>query len=201
VGKPETLMPIPLQCDCGRSMRVKDELAGRKVKCPQCAAVLTVPQPEPPAEDQAYELISDDGPEEEVRPRGRARSASEESVQAAPSRRRPAAAEDDEEDDPEERRRERRRRREREQDEEEEEDRRSAQRRREYRRDVARIEQPRPASRGFGSLNAGIVGGLLMIVIAIVWFGAGLMFGIIFFYPPILAIIGIGAIIKGLASR
>jgi hypothetical protein len=183
-------------------MRVKDELAGRKVKCPQCAAVLTVPQPEPPAEDQAYELLSDDGPEEEARPRGRARSDSDEAVQTAPSRRRPAAAEDNEEDDPEERRRERRRRREKEQDEEEEEDRRSAQRRREHRRDVARIEQPRPRYRsGFGSLNAGIVGGLIMILIAVVWFGGGLMFGIIFFYPPILAIIGIGAIIKGLASR
>jgi hypothetical protein len=196
-------MPIPLQCDCGRSLRVKDELAGRKVKCPQCAAVLVVPQPEPPAEDRAYELLADDGPAEEARPRGRARSDAEEGVQTAPKPRRPAAAEDDEEDDPEVRRRERRRREEEQQEEEDEEARRRKQRRREYRRDVARVAQPRPGYRsgGFGSLNAGIVGGLVMIVIAVVWFGLGLMAGIIFFYPPILAIIGIGAIIKGLASR
>jgi RNA polymerase sigma factor (sigma-70 family) len=35
---------IALQCpDCRRNLRVKAEMAGRKVKCPQCAAVIGVP--------------------------------------------------------------------------------------------------------------------------------------------------------------
>ena len=47
-------------------------------------------------------------------------------------------------------------------------------------------------------INAGVAGGLLMIVGAIVWFVGGLFFGYIFFYPPILLIIGIIAVVKGL---
>jgi hypothetical protein len=50
----------------------------------------------------------------------------------------------------------------------------------------------------FGSVNSGVVGGLLMMVIAVVWFGAGLMAGIIFFYPPVLLVIGFIAMIRGL---
>src|SRR5262249_7231853 len=38
-------MPVTFSCACGRSLRVKDELAGRKVKCPQCGGVLTGPEP------------------------------------------------------------------------------------------------------------------------------------------------------------
>ena len=37
-----------------------------------------------------------------------------------------------------------------------------------------------------------------MIVIAVVWFVAGLAGGRIFFYPPVLLIIGIVAVAKGL---
>jgi hypothetical protein len=39
-----------------------------------------------------------------------------------------------------------------------------------------------------------------MIVIAVVWFVGGLSAGVIFFYPPILALIGIYALVKGLAT-
>jgi hypothetical protein len=53
----------------------------------------------------------------------------------------------------------------------------------------------------FGSLNAGIVGGLLMMLIAVVWFVVGLALGIIFFYPPILFVIGILALAKGVLGR
>src|SRR5207247_1546765 len=41
----------------------------------------------------------------------------------------------------------------------------------------------------FESVNAGMVGGLLMILIAVVWFVVGLAVGILFFYPPILFVI------------
>jgi hypothetical protein len=197
-------MPIPVQCDCGRSLRIKDELAGRKVKCPQCGAVLVVPQPEPSAEDQAFELISGDS-EEEARPRGKAKSADDEGVQTAPRPRRASAAGEDEED-PEETRRKRRQREE----EDREEERRRERRRKDVRHHVEAAERAERAERrrhsgysrgGFGSMNAGVVGGIIMILIAVAWFGIGLMAGIVFFYPPILLVIGIGAIIKGLAGR
>jgi len=38
-------MPISFQCGCGRTLRVKEELAGRKIRCPQCSSILTAPQP------------------------------------------------------------------------------------------------------------------------------------------------------------
>src|SRR4051812_47065008 len=38
-------MSIHFRCDCGNSLTAKQELAGRRVKCSQCGAVLTVPRP------------------------------------------------------------------------------------------------------------------------------------------------------------
>jgi hypothetical protein len=51
----------------------------------------------------------------------------------------------------------------------------------------------------FGSTNSGIIGGILMIVIAVVWFVVGYFAADrIFFYPPILFVIGLLSIVKGL---
>ncbi|MCE9582538.1 MAG: hypothetical protein K8T20_08605, partial [Planctomycetes bacterium] len=36
-------MPITTSCDCGRKLNLKDELAGKTVKCPQCGTALKVP--------------------------------------------------------------------------------------------------------------------------------------------------------------
>ena len=52
----------------------------------------------------------------------------------------------------------------------------------------------------FGSTNAGVLGGLLMILIAVVWFVLGLAINRIFIYPLILLVIGAIAVIKGLAG-
>ncbi len=49
--------------------------------------------------------------------------------------------------------------------------------------------------------NGGVVGGLIAMLIAVVWFVGGLMADIIFFYPPILFIIGLVGFIKGLVSN
>ena len=54
---------VVLVCDCGRKLRVKSELAGKRVKCPGCSARLKVPG-EPPAA-AAAETAS--GPAEETR--------------------------------------------------------------------------------------------------------------------------------------
>jgi hypothetical protein len=44
-------MPISVKCpnaNCGKALKVKDELAGKKVKCPGCATVIAIPSPEEP---------------------------------------------------------------------------------------------------------------------------------------------------------
>ncbi|MGH7224468.1 MAG: hypothetical protein ACRELF_14675 [Gemmataceae bacterium] len=66
------------------------------------------------------------------------------------------------------------------------------------RRDIKRRTPTVSFERGwFGDVNAGVIGGVLMILIAVVWFIAGLAGGIIFFYPPVLFVVGIIAIVKG----
>lgn len=40
-------MPITLNCPCGKTLRVADEHAGKRVKCPVCNAVIAPPAPEP----------------------------------------------------------------------------------------------------------------------------------------------------------
>jgi hypothetical protein len=53
----------------------------------------------------------------------------------------------------------------------------------------------------FGSINSGMIGGLLMMIIAAVWFGVGYAAGRIFFYPPILFVVGLVALGKGFFER
>jgi len=36
-------MPIPIRCSCGKAFNLKDEMAGKAVKCPTCQAVIRVP--------------------------------------------------------------------------------------------------------------------------------------------------------------
>ncbi|MBM3979520.1 MAG: hypothetical protein FJ304_04405 [Planctomycetes bacterium] len=50
-------MPIAFDCSCGKTLRVPDEFAGRRAKCPACAAVLTVPLPEP-----QFEIVEEPPP-------------------------------------------------------------------------------------------------------------------------------------------
>jgi hypothetical protein len=49
-------------------------------------------------------------------------------------------------------------------------------------------------------IKKGVIGGIIMIVIALVWFFAGLAADRIFFYPPILFVIGLYALIKGIVD-
>jgi hypothetical protein len=53
-----------MTCDCGRSMRVKDEVAGHKIRCPDCSAVLTVPKTETDAEEEALNVLLQESPDE-----------------------------------------------------------------------------------------------------------------------------------------
>ena len=36
-------MPIELTCNCGRNIRLADALSGKRIRCPECAMVLSVP--------------------------------------------------------------------------------------------------------------------------------------------------------------
>lgn len=53
-----------------------------------------------------------------------------------------------------------------------------------------------PERRG---IQKGMMGGLTMMGIALVWFIVGYQLGYIFYYPPILFVIGLYAFIKGIA--
>jgi predicted Zn finger-like uncharacterized protein len=48
--------------------------------------------------------------------------------------------------------------------------------------------------------NSSMWGGLGMMVFAVVWFVGGLMFDILFFYPPVLFIIGLVAFVRGIVN-
>jgi len=37
------IVPIPVRCECGKSLQAKDEFAGRKVKCSKCGKILRIP--------------------------------------------------------------------------------------------------------------------------------------------------------------
>jgi hypothetical protein len=201
-------MPIPVSCTCGRNLRIKEALAGRKIYCPACKAVLLVPAAEtaPPTddleiiedepEDAGYEVVEDDG-------------RTKEGVQTAPRPSRPARGAEDEDDDEEVSQRERVRRREERarerQEEREEEERKERRRKRSSRKRIRELEEQGRfnvrGSRGyFGNTGPGVVGGLIMVVIGIVGVGVGLMLGYICFWPLILVIVGIVAIIKGLSN-
>ena len=42
-------MPIRIKCQCGKALSVKDEMAGKAVKCPGCASAIRVPAANRPA--------------------------------------------------------------------------------------------------------------------------------------------------------
>jgi len=168
------VVPILLTCACTRILRVKDELAGRKVRCPDCGSVQTVPEPAGPdrAEDQAGDVLLSGPPAPATPPATAVRA---EPPPPLPPLRRPATPAAP-----------------------------PAPVARPPR--MARADRPRRLPRvafeegWFGSLNAGAIGGILMMLIAVVWFVAGLAGGIIFFYPPVLLVIGFLSFLKGLAG-
>lgn len=49
--------------------------------------------------------------------------------------------------------------------------------------------------------QGGVGVGILMIVIALAWFFIGLAADRIYFYPPVLLLVGIGSIIRGMINR
>jgi hypothetical protein len=91
-------MPVSITCSCGRPLVVKDELAGRQIRCPTCEAVLTVPGPH---DDVPTALPADEPPHSAIRteaPAGPSRRPPllrDESPRAGPPPRRPALRDHD----------------------------------------------------------------------------------------------------------
>ena len=48
-------MPITLNCSCGKTLRVADEHAGKRVKCPSCNAIIASTPPAP-----QFEVVEDE---------------------------------------------------------------------------------------------------------------------------------------------
>ena len=173
-------MPIAVDCMCGRPFRIKDELAGKKVRCPECKSILAVPEqsvgaefdyeaeiiPEPPAPAPVLNVQPAPAPIRKVQPirlpdeyapsRSKTSSESEDALQAKFTGRKP------------------------------------------------KKRKAKKSDSGWTpgiSVNPSIISGLLMMLGAVVWFVAGLAIGIIFFYPAILFCLGVAAVIRGFTGR
>src|SRR5262245_29673848 len=60
----KTNVPIALECPCGKAFRVKEEYAGKKVRCSACKQVIVVPpsEPEPSSDEDASNFLLEEGP-------------------------------------------------------------------------------------------------------------------------------------------
>src|SRR5262245_47280550 len=151
-------MPIEMSCSCGRALVLRDELAGKVIRCPQCQAELTVPAaPSVPAPQPVLDVLPDGSAADPLADRA------EEPTAAAPRPRRRMDLRDES------------------------------------------LAPPKPTAAqsgtGFGTINAGVAGGLLLMVVAVVWFVSALIFADrFFFYPPILFVVGLIAVIRGLVK-
>jgi hypothetical protein len=168
-------MPISLQCPCDRKLRVKEELAGRKVRCPECKQILRVPAPEPEKsdEDEAANYLMVEGPPPKIKNANRRRGDEENDsrITSAPPSRRRSASEWEEEERP----------------------------RRKKKSRVRLDDEERSSFLPHLAISPGIISGLLMMVGAVVWFVLGIvLIDRIFFYPPIMFVLGIGAVWRGL---
>src|SRR5207247_6470440 len=177
-------MSIQFTCDCGKSIRVKEELAGRTGRCPHCGAKLTIPAAPPKprnADDEAGDFLLADSTNEQVisRPSPTSIKAADDKTAVrpgtpttpAPS---PEAA-------------------------------RAAGPK--AGSSLAKLfapkkkkpptgDEPKEWSGGI-AIHPSILPGLAMMAGAAIWFFVGLAAGRIFFYPPILFCLGIAAIITG----
>lgn len=50
-------MAIKVSCTCGQSFKAKDDLAGKRVRCPKCSQPLVIPLPEEPDEFKLEDAI------------------------------------------------------------------------------------------------------------------------------------------------
>lgn len=169
-------MPIAFSCACGSRLKARDGSEGRHLRCPKCENLVVVPFPEPPpAEEPAKSSVEDDAfqlfssmPDEARQPiRAMPVKSEADSIPRSPS---PPTPKED-----------------------------TWRSSRQYKEEVPEPPlQKKKKNKPASQMNVGQVGiGLLMIVGAIVWFVLGLAADRIFFYPPVLLVLGIIAMAKG----
>jgi hypothetical protein len=54
---------------------------------------------------------------------------------------------------------------------------------------------------GSGFFDATVIGGLVVMLVAVGWFVAGLAAGVLFFYPPVMFVLGMITVVKGMMSN
>lgn len=190
-------MPILMTCDCGATLRAKDEQAGKRTRCPSCSKILTIPTPDKVTAEK---------------PRPAAQPASRPSAEVVQPKRRPAPSVDEDERPPA-----RKPRRaaddeeipsvlpadEDESPDDQGEDGEGTPRKRKRSSGPLKKKRRRSdvtADSGSSGFAYGIVGGLALMLLGAGLFVGLLLVGIIWPYAAILFIVGVIAFFKGLIS-
>jgi hypothetical protein len=90
-------MPITVACECGKQLRVKEELAGKKIRCPGCQAIVVVPAADAVVEESPRRPARVEAIEEDEAPAPKARRQAAPVEDEAPPRqpaKKPARADD-----------------------------------------------------------------------------------------------------------
>jgi hypothetical protein len=158
-------MPIRISCDCGRALRLRDECAGKRIRCPECQKVLAVP--EAVVETSGFNVEQNPKPNQSVSTRPK----------EPPIPVRPPRDDDDEDNRPRAKRKPLS----------------SDPMLKDYYRRTAKPRRRGPSI----AVSPAVITGVLMMVIAVVWFVLALSLGWIFFYPPVMFVLGLVAVVKG----
>lgn len=155
------------------------------MKCPACAGVSTAPRPEP---EPMFEVVEDTSAPLVPPPPPRAKPVAK-----------PVVTSDDDDDDD---RRGYGMSKSRYEDEDEDEKPRPKKKKKpKWKRTQGGRSDDSGRSLEGRIINGGVVGGLLAMLIAVVWFVVGVFaFDLVFYYPPILFVVGLIAFAKGLAG-
>ncbi|HEV3143828.1 MAG TPA: hypothetical protein VGZ47_08100 [Gemmataceae bacterium] len=178
-------MSIPVKCSCGRTLLLKPEFAGKRVKCPLCKASLLVPNEEPQEEivsdieivkkeddfESDFEIVDDT--------KAPAKPSSATAIVAT----RPGLMSPDHSEEPRQRM-----------------PRPPRPRRRSRSRYYDDYPEPERYRGGGLAISQGVIAGVIMMVLAVVWLVVGLMVGWLFWYPPILFVLGIVRIVRSIVS-
>jgi hypothetical protein len=172
-------MAISFGCVCGKQLKVTDEFAGKRARCPACAGVVIVPMPvkEPLApEDAAFEMLSE-GPDPAPAPRVLKPAArqweevDEKPYQVNTALNEPPTTKKSTREIPK------------------------------FKAKKIQRREARNRGRSGVSINSNVVTGGLLMLGAVVWLIVGLAAGWIFYYPPIMFIGGLVTMVKGFAGH
>lgn len=174
-------MPIQIKCECGKALRVKDEFAGKKVRCPGCSEILLAP----PADDAIAPVLAIAPPRKTPPPLKFDEDDEQTAVTEKPTVKISAQSIDDDEDDswPAKKR-----------DRDDDDDR--AARRKRRRRSSADSLHTSP-----GGTTKEVLAGVGLMIAGVALFVGPLMFGIFLWYSIALFIAGIMSVVKGALNK